>query len=687
MVINFWRYIAVALLALVAFGASSRSEMLYDDQRAARALRGVEGFADVAGWLRQPAPLRQISLMLESRAGATTNLARHSVSLLCHAAAAMLLLALLRRLLNHRPAATWAAGLFALLPTGASAVGVVAHRNEIFGLMLILLACMAWLRPQRGWRAWTAGGACAALAVMETSMALLLPCLLAAYELLLARPNQPGPARPRLVAVGVAAVAVLAAQCAWRWWGDTSGFILQETWESLPAWSDWPARIVRDWPSGVIEALRWLVLPWPFDVDHGLTPSPWWETILGWLGIAALGALIYRQARLRPWVAFGIAWVLAGCGVAALDVLRHQYGAILEQKLYLIAPGLCLLGGLLAERVCQFDAGSLERAGTLVAISELMAVMMICAGAAVIWLLPDLMPKAVQSSPRSATGVWAAVVAVAWLLIFARQLRPEPRLVTATAWQICILEFAVLGAVVASNWRAMGFSSEAAMLRETLANHRDSGYAHLALGRLLLDARQDEPAGKQFLLAAANGWNYYETFGNLGEVAMKRRDFKRAENCYREALRLNPKGAGAQLRLANALHGQKRYAEARAIYLELLKGQPHPLDLYELLAETYMAENRLQEANNVLRPYPGSFKARLRLATMLHQQKRYSDAREIYKQLIAEQPRIARLYELLAAAYDAEDRVYEAQQALKQARRLAAEAATQGGAVAGQFKQ
>jgi tetratricopeptide (TPR) repeat protein len=432
----------------------------------------------------------------------------------------------------------------------------------------------------------------------------------------------------------------------------------------------------------VIESLRWLVLPWPFDVDHGVTPSPWWEAVLGWLGIAALGALIGRQARPRPWLAFGIAWVLAGCGVAALDVLRHQYGAILEQKLYLIAPGLCLLGGLLVERVCQFDTGSLERAGALVAVSELMAIMVICAGAAVIWLLPDLAPKAVQTSPKFATAIWAAVVVIAWLLIFARQLRPEPRLVTTTAWQICILEFAVLGMVAGANWRALGFSSEVMMLRETLASHRGSGYAHLALGRLLLDARQHDQAGKQFLLAAVNNWNYYETFGNLGEVAMHRRDFKRAENCYREALRLNPQGTGAQLRLGNALHGQKRHAEARTIYLQLLKTEPHPPELYELLADTYVAENRLQEANNVLRSYPGSFKVRLRLATMLHQQKRYADAREIYKQLIAEQPRIPRLYELLAAAYDAEDRVYEAGRVLEQAKRLRREAAAQSGDIA-----
>ncbi|MCX7826181.1 MAG: hypothetical protein N2689_11575, partial [Verrucomicrobiae bacterium] len=250
MVLNFWRYVAVALLALVAFGVSLKSEMLYDDQRAGRALRGVEGFADLSGWLRQPAPLRQLSLMLESRCGVQSNLGRHSMNLLWHAAASALLLALLRRLLARRPAATWAAGLFAALPVGASAVGVVAHRNEILGLILVLLACVAWLRPHRSWLAWTAGGVCAALAVMETSMALLLPGVLAAYELLLVAPNQPAEARPRLAAVGIAAAAVFGAQCGWRAWSDTHGFILQETWEALPAWSEWPARIVRDWPSG-----------------------------------------------------------------------------------------------------------------------------------------------------------------------------------------------------------------------------------------------------------------------------------------------------------------------------------------------------------------------------------------------------------------------------------------------------
>ena len=320
-------------------------------------------------------------------------------------------------------------------------------------------------------------------------------------------------------------------------WVSTSAAWAPESWEALPAWSDVPIRLLRDWPAGVFVALRWLACPLPFIHDHGLTPSSWFATLAGLATLAALGALICSQARQQPRIAFAIAWLLAGCAVAALNVFRYCYGAIHESELYAVAPGLCLLGGIAIERLCKLD--------------------------------------------RISTRLWVEIGALTIVVL------------TLGVW---------------SNWRAQQLASERLMLATTLSNHPDSGLCHLSMGRALLEASRGSAnrnvlyatAEREFEKARELNWNYYETYGNLGEMAMHKRDYTRAEACYRQALALRPNGTGGRLRLGNSLHGQRRYAEAREIYQQLLIERPRAIDLYRLIAATYESENRLAEAKPFL---------------------------------------------------------------------------------------
>ncbi|MBI5819894.1 MAG: tetratricopeptide repeat protein [Verrucomicrobia bacterium] len=536
MITKFWLYTTIGLLALASCVFSLRNELVYDDERAIREMRGVASLSDVRGFASQLAPLRQITLAVDAAIRNTDDLDYHAMNLVFHALTALVLLALLRRLLDRSPAALWAAGLFALIPISAAAVGVGAHRSEILGALMMLLSCLAWFRPQRDWIAWTVGGIFAALAAVETSMSLLLPLLLLAHDQLLLQ-QSPKRAQAQWVEAAAVALAVFAIHAVHLSWVSASAAWTPESWETLPAWSDVPIRLLRDWPAGVFVALRWLACPLPFIQDHGLTPSSWFVTLAGLATLAALGALIRSQARQQPRLAFGVAWLLAGCAVAALNVFRYCYGAIHESELYVVAPGLCLLGGIAIDRLCKFD--------------------------------------------RNSTRLWVeigALVAVA---------------LTLGAW---------------SNWRTYQFGSERRMLITTLSNHPDSGLCHLSLGRHLLGAsiRSTKKsatyalAEREFEKAKELNWNYYETYGNLGEMAMHKRDYTRAEACYRQALALRPNGTGGRLRLANALHGQRRYAEAREIYQQLLEEKPNVIDLYRLIAITYESENRYAEAKPFL---------------------------------------------------------------------------------------
>jgi tetratricopeptide (TPR) repeat protein len=538
MITKFWLYATIALLAFASGVISLTSELVYDDERAAREMRGVASVTDFRGLASQTAPLRQATLLVDAAVWRKDNLGYHATNLVSHALASLALLALLRRLLDRRPAALWAAAFFALSPIAAAAVGVVAHRGEILGALMIFTACLAWLRPHRNWIAWIVGGIAAALAAAETSMSLLLPMLLFAYDRLLVPPPSEKRARLRLLETLVVALAMVALHFGHCWLVSVHDFWSPESWELAPAWTQWPARLLRDWTAGVFVALRWLAFPLPFIHDHGLTPSSWFTSLVGFATLAAFVALIRSLARSRPRLAFALAWLMAGCAVAALNVFRSRYGAILEHQLYAVAPGLCLLGGFAVERLCKLDRISVR-----------------------LWV---------------ETGVLAVVA------------------LTLIVW---------------SNWRAYQFSSEVRLLTATLSNHPDSGLCHLAMGRLCLEAMRRSTdksvmratAEREFERAREVNWNYYETYGNLGEMAMHRRDYTRAETYYQQALALHPTGTGARLRMGNALHAQRRFAAAREVYQQLLAEKPRAIDLYRLIADTYQSEQRPIEAEPFLR--------------------------------------------------------------------------------------
>jgi tetratricopeptide (TPR) repeat protein len=537
MIQTFWRYVTVALLALAACVASLSSELTYDDVRAGRTMKAARSFWDFDAWARQDAPLRQMSLFLDSRIWRADTLAYHAANVAFHAVTALVFLALFRRMLAARMAdaaqaepartAMWAAGLFAVLPINAAAAGVVAHRNEMFGAWLLLGALWAWLRPERRAVAWVVGALCALLASLETRMALVLPFVVMAYDLWLSSARRARRVPAAIVLAAAIAIVIVAVQTVFRWWVEEHGYATLESWETAPAWAEWPMRLLRDWPAGVLTAVRLAVAPFPFNMDHGVTPASWVEAMGGWVIIYGLVAAIYRAAGRSPFLAFGLTWLLAAAGVAALNVFRHRYGAILEQQLYGVTFGIALVIGRAIERLCRFKPGSAR-----------------------FWI---------------------------------------------EAGALALVALALIGW---GNWRAINWGAQHRLLETTLQNNHASGLARLALGRLHLQADRVQQAEQQFLLAAAANWNYYETYGNLGETALAKKDYPRAEKLYRQALEMNPGSYGARFHLGHALFGQKRYAEAREAYQQVLPKSPRYAALYKVIGDTYAAEKRMDEAGH-----------------------------------------------------------------------------------------
>jgi tetratricopeptide (TPR) repeat protein len=104
------------------------------------------------------------------------------------------------------------------------------------------------------------------------------------------------------------------------------------------------------------------------------------------------------------------------------------------------------------------------------------------------------------------------------------------------------------------------------VLEDTLTadQHNDLGYIYETKGMLDL-------AEKEYSLAAKKRTDWHVPWFNRGNLAFKKGDYRRAEDCLREALRRAPDNSDAMNNLANALLMQDRHREARQMIEQALR--------------------------------------------------------------------------------------------------------------------
>jgi len=92
---------------------------------------------------------------------------------------------------------------------------------------------------------------------------------------------------------------------------------------------------------------------------------------------------------------------------------------------------------------------------------------------------------------------------------------------------------------------------------------------------------------------------YTETsrlYNNLGRLYQEKKDFKKAESCYRRAKELNSQYIKARYNLATLLAKEGKYTLAEKEYREILERHPIYSDVYNNLGVIRMRQNRLDEA-------------------------------------------------------------------------------------------
>jgi tetratricopeptide (TPR) repeat protein len=139
--------------------------------------------------------------------------------------------------------------------------------------------------------------------------------------------------------------------------------------------------------------------------------------------------------------------------------------------------------------------------------------------------------------------------------------------------------------------------------------------------------------------------NYAEAHNNLGILLTELKRYDEAEEEYRKAIKINPKLAEAHNNLGFLLAELKRYEEAEKEYRKAIKINPKPADAHYnlgiLLAELKRYEEAEEEYRKAIMINPKLAEAHNNLGILLAELKRYEEAEEEYRKAIMINPNYA----------------------------------------------
>lgn len=176
----------------------------------------------------------------------------------------------------------------------------------------------------------------------------------------------------------------------------------------------------------------------------------------------------------------------------------------------------------------------------------------------------------------------------------------------------------------------------------------------LATGRELYRQREFARAEPHLVHVVAAKLPYADVYNMLGVIYHDVGQFSKAQQCFEEALRINPAYTEASLNLAVTYNDMGRYAEARDLYLGALTTSTRPgakldsfvmgklANMYGDIAEVFAAAGSYDEAaheyRRALQLRPTFIDIRLRLAQALRDAGKATDAARELRAILAQNP-------------------------------------------------
>lgn len=124
--------------------------------------------------------------------------------------------------------------------------------------------------------------------------------------------------------------------------------------------------------------------------------------------------------------------------------------------------------------------------------------------------------------------------------------------------------------------------------------------AHKNLANLLFRSDKSAEAKEHFVKAVELGDRDAVTFGLLGAIYMEEGKLISAETSLRNSLMINPKILEFKQLLGNVLLQQERYSEAKEIFSELLLRRPNEVNFWMAQSNCYIALEEIDQATRNL---------------------------------------------------------------------------------------
>jgi tetratricopeptide (TPR) repeat protein len=587
----------LALAVLAVFGQTTHFEFVnYDDDKNVYENAVVEkglsmqaaGWAfthpQVANWI----PLTTLSHMLDCQIFGLHAGGHHLVNVLLHAATAVLLFLVLRRMTGSLWRSAFVAAVFAVHPLRAESVAWVSERKDVlsafFGfLSLLFYARYAQREEDRNRKAEVSRISFAywfavlffACGLMSKSMVATLPFVLLLLDYWPLERFKPGRAR-RLLMEKIPFFALAAAACVAA--ALVPGLVIADA-HRLPVYE----RIGNALVSYVVYLRQMffpagLAIPYP-SAPHG---EPAWKVCLAFVVLAAISAGVVAWRKKHPWLLTGWLWYL-GMLVPVIGIVQISHDvAHADHYTYLPEIGLAI---------------------------------------AVTWAVAGWSARWKQQ--RMVLGGLMAVIIGA--LMFRAHAQTSYWRNDETLWTRAL--DCTSGNSVAHNNMGLALAKKGdadgaiAQFNQALAIQPDDGEVHYNMGVVLLAKGDVEDAIAQYERALEIAPDSAEFHNNLGTALFAKGDVEDAIAQFQESLKIQPDHADARYNLGNALLRLGKLDEAIAQYRKTLEINPGHENAHYNLGVALFMKGDLKEAiaqyQNVLEINPGQVNARNNLAWLL----------------------------------------------------------------------
>lgn len=213
-------------------------------------------------------------------------------------------------------------------------------------------------------------------------------------------------------------------------------------------------------------------------------------------------------------------------------------------------------------------------------------------------------------------------------------------------WRRPLLAVASLGlvaALTAAAWQQTSFwRNDEALWKHALASTSNNYTAYNNLGYVMAAAGRNDDAIKCYQQALELNPNFSDCANNLGTVYLHQGQLDKALDCYRQALTINPDFAEVHNNLGILFTRQGKNNEAIEEYRKAIELKPSRVEFYNNLGNLLANQGRTAEAiplfQKALEIEPENAKVHYNLANIAFAQGRWQEAIEHYQVALKEMP-------------------------------------------------